>query len=90
MSEPEYELVTSFWIDTDGYTDRDRDMFVCGFEFARILEAIEKGDGWAGPIHTENQSRVRMLCGRMRVPCSMKTEVQAEWTHLKIPKQRKK
>ena len=37
MSDPadrtEFSLEMPFFIDTDGYTDRDREMFVCGVEF---------------------------------------------------------
>lgn len=32
----EFQPVMSFWIDTDGYSDRDRMMFVCGVEFQMI------------------------------------------------------
>ncbi len=56
-----------FWIDTDGYTDRDRLMFVCGVEFemlSRLLACC-----WVGsrPIHRENESRVRLACGLLRI-----------------------
>lgn len=70
MSEPnEYGLVTSFWIDTDGYTDRDREMFCAGVEFDMILRLLE--DGWEGTrvLRRENETRVRLLCAKRRIPC---------------------
>ena len=42
----EYSLLMPFWIDTDGYTDRDREMFVCGVEFQMVTELLK--DGWTG------------------------------------------
>lgn len=47
-------LVTPFWIDTEGYSDRDRLMFVAGVEFQMIREELEVGG--ARPIHRENET----------------------------------
>lgn len=67
----EWGLVQPFWIDTDAYSDRDREMFCCGVEFQMVCQLIE--EGWTGtrPIHPENESRIRMLCARRKVACSI-------------------
>ncbi len=75
MIEPNddaWGLVLPFWIDTDGYSDRDRNMFVCGFEFCMIADDLK--DGWSGcrPIHRENESRVRLLCAHVGVACEIR------------------
>lgn len=73
MSEPNdaWGLVCPFWIDTDAYSDRDREMFVAGVEFQMVYALLT--DGWRGsrPVHRENESRLRMLCGRLKVPCEI-------------------
>jgi hypothetical protein len=94
MSEHEdddkYGIICPFWIDTDAYTDRDRDMFVAGVEFQMVLEAIRNHDGpTARPIHKENESRIRMACGRFgRVcaiaPCPEASDPQGIWSFLEI------
>ena len=80
-----YGLVDSFYIDTDGYTDRDREMFTCGVEYQMILDLIALK--WVGgrPLHTENSSRVRMLCGKKNVPCKITPlEGYTEWVWLEL------
>ncbi len=81
MSEeqPEYGLEVSYYIDTDGYSDRDREMFVCGAEYQMIYESIKAGEVWSKAIHTENASRVRMLCKRLNAQVSM-VQVCSTWT----------
>jgi hypothetical protein len=77
MSEPEetdegsYLLQTPFWVDTDGYTDRDRLMFTCGVEFEMVFRQLKTGDAIDRPIHRENESRCRMLCGRFKRKCTI-------------------
>lgn len=66
-----FDLECSFWIDTDAYSQRDRDMFVCGAEFMLLYTRVTAGEGWKQPIHVENESRVRMLCGKLRLPCQI-------------------
>lgn len=70
--DAEYGLVMPFWIDTNGYTDRDRLMFCAGVEFEMVHKLLESG--WRGPrlIHRENESRLRMMCARMGVKCEIK------------------
>lgn len=75
MGEQENEqwgLVMPFWMDTDAYTARDRDMFTAGYEFCMVYELLQ--GGWRGnrPIHRENESRIRMMCGKLGVPCEIR------------------
>jgi len=85
MAEYEYVCKMPFWIDTDAYSDRDRQMFVCGAEFMLLITELEVLAG-VGPlsgiervIHKENESRARMACGRMRLQCEFKSEDDT-WT----------
>ena len=79
-----YDLVLPFWIDTDGYSDRDREMFVCGVEFSMIYTEVAAGREWNKPIHNENCSRVRMLCGKLGLDYVM-IRFCDTWTELCIP-----
>jgi len=80
VSEQEFEPVMSFWIDTDGYADRDREMFVCGVEFQMIYAIVLANRDWNQCIHTKNESRVRMMCGKLGVQVKMRRECDT-WTH---------
>ncbi|TXH40429.1 MAG: hypothetical protein E6Q97_39625 [Desulfurellales bacterium] len=91
MSEQENEswgLKTPFWIDTDAYTDRDREMFCAGVEFQMIDSLLESG--WEGtrPLRRENESRVRLLCARRGVRCEIRQHEGYEgcetWSDLAI------
>jgi hypothetical protein len=82
--DAEYGMVTSFWIDTDGYSDRDRDMFICGVEFNMIYETIKDKRDWCQCIHAENESRVRMMCGKLGFPVKMQ-RICDTWTLCEIP-----
>lgn len=65
-----HSLACPFWIDTDAYTDRDRHLFVCGYEFHQLLHCIRNpGTGRLFTFHRENESRVRMACGRFGREC---------------------
>lgn len=79
----EYEAIMPFWIDTDGYTDRDRKMFVCGVEFEMVYQCIKNKHNWNQCIHTENESRVRMMCARMGVQVKMERHCET-WTYCEI------
>lgn len=87
---PGYGLVCPFWIDTDAYSDRDRSMFACGVEFAAILDHARDAPGpLSAVIHRENESRVRMLCGRFRrtcriEPCGAQDDPAGTWSFLEI------
>lgn len=61
----EYQLKTKFYIDTDGYSDRDRELFVCGFEFCMVVDLEKSGARIERPIHRENTSRIRMHLGKI-------------------------
>src|SRR5690242_16551768 len=69
--DAEYGLVMPFWIDTDGYSDRDRLMFCAGVEFEMVRQQLKSG--WRGMrlIHRENESRLRLMCGKLGVRCSV-------------------
>lgn len=64
----EWNCLMPFWIDTEAYSDRDRLMFVAGVEFEMVSRLLE--EGWTGtrPIHRENESRVRMMAAKMKIP----------------------
>ena len=67
----QWGLVHSFYIDTEGYTERDREMFVAGAEYMMLTGILDAG--WRGnrPVHRENASRLRMLCGKLGIPCRL-------------------
>jgi len=81
--DAEYGMVMSFWIDTNRYSDRDREMFVCGVEFQMVYETIKDKRDWSQCIHTENESRIRMICGRLGLPVKMVRHC-GTWTHCEI------
>lgn len=86
----DYHLMCPFWIDTDAYTDRDRLMFVAGYEFHLVLRHIRTDSGTLSTtIHRENESRIRMACGRFeRVckidPCEPEHDPDGTWSYLEI------
>ena len=82
--ESSWSLETPFWIDTDGYTDRDREMFVCGVEFEMIVQQINKGKSFTRTIHTENASRVRLLCGKANRQCDIRESEVEGWSFLEV------
>lgn len=62
MSNPDdVFLACPFWIDTDGYSPRDRDMFVAGFEYGLIYCNLVTGKPCSLVFGVENFDRVRML-----------------------------
>ena len=80
-NDRDYGLEMPFWIDTDAYTDRDREMFVAGVEFQQIYTELKSGWRGSKPVHRENESRLRMMCGKLGVPCSIKqTEGYEGWS----------
>ena len=84
--EQEYDLIMSFWMDTDAYTDRDREMFVAGVEFEMVRNLIV-ANGWTGtrPIRPENESRIRMMCGKLGVQCEISPcEGYEDWSELTV------
>lgn len=50
------------YLDTPGYTPKQRFMFVCGYEFCKVGAMLRNDSGASSTIiHGENTSRVRML-----------------------------
>jgi hypothetical protein len=85
--ETDFGLVMPFWIDTDGYTDRDREMFVCGYEFRQVYQKLKaKKRGLLDiPVHTENASRFRMMCGKLGLRCEIKpVSGNDEWCEMRV------
>lgn len=80
----EYGFIQSFFIDTDGYTDRDREMFVCGWEFCEIYYAAKSGNLTSRTINSENSSRVRIMLSKKGIIHSIEPTEYAEWSELKI------
>jgi hypothetical protein len=85
-----YREALPFWTDTDAYTDRDRAMFTAGFEFAQLVWVLENKPGQIDTvIHRENESRVRMACGRFGrsciiEPCMTEFDPAGTWSYLTI------
>jgi hypothetical protein len=62
----EYKCVMPFWIDTEAYSDRDREMFVCGVEFEMLrVELLNIHRTVTRTIHVENESRTRMMACKL-------------------------
>jgi hypothetical protein len=78
----EWGIVMPFWIDTDGYTDRDREMFVCGVEFQMLYEELKAGGPVCRGIHSENESRARMMAHKMGRKCTIEP-VGGDWWEFK-------
>lgn len=93
MSEDaDWNLISPFWIDTDAYSDRDRLLFCCGYEFADLLQVIRHHDEeYHAAIHRENESRIRLACGRFGRkcvidPCQLSHDPDGSWSYLTILK----
>lgn len=92
MSEEDrdFGLVCPFWIDTGAYSDRDREMFVCGYEFAELLRHIRHDAGeLKTTVHRENESRIRLACARFgrtctTAICEQEHDPEGTWSYLTI------
>jgi len=90
MDEKNYSLYCPFWIDTDGYTDRDRLMFCCGVEFKMLLDQIaHEPEGFTTVIMRENESRIRMAAARFGRKCKVeqcehKDDPQQQWSYVVV------
>lgn len=83
----DFSLECPFWIDTDGYTDRDREMFVAGYEFSLIVRKLCEDDApFTQPIHRENESRIRMACAKFERKCDIEAcdDRDGTWSFLKV------
>lgn len=86
MSESEgYGMVMPFVIDGEGYSDRDRAMFVLGYEFCQLHVFLEEnpGEGISKPVHLENEDRIRVLCGRLE-RAHWFSRMDRTWSQLEI------
>lgn len=85
-----WSLVCPFWIDTDAYTRRDQEMFCAGYEFAGVIHHVRHDPApLSTTIHRENESRVRMACGRFGRSCSIDAvpsdlDPDGTWSSLEI------
>ena len=83
-SVPDWFCEMPFFIDTDDYTDRDREMFVCGVEFQMVYAVVKAGAPVRRPIHTENESRIRMMCARLGSRYEIGKTAEEGWSDLLV------
>jgi hypothetical protein len=85
IPEEGFGLVMPFVIDGEGYSDRDRAMFVAGYEFCQLHVFLEENpeDGISKPVHAENEDRIRVLCGRLERACSV-SRIDGTWSQLEV------
>ncbi len=84
--EQEFNCVMPFWIDTDAYTPRDQEMFCAGYEFCQMYERMKLPAAYSTTIHRENESRFRMMAGRMKrqvkiEPCETEHDPDGTWSY---------
>jgi hypothetical protein len=82
--DAEYGMVMPFFIDTAGYTDRDREMFVCGVEWQMVYDKIRSGERFNCTIHSENESRIRMMAGRLGRQVLIEDSGVPGWSYLTV------
>jgi hypothetical protein len=84
----DFNLLCPFWIDTEGYSDRDRLMFCCGFEFQQFFEKLKTNDPFELLIHRENETRMRLTCARYKrqylISHDEEKDPNQEWAFLKV------
>jgi hypothetical protein len=79
-----FRCVVPFLIDGDGYSDRDREMFVLGFEFATVREELRPGHNPPPmTIHRDNETRIRVMFGRSGRRCTF-TPINEEWVRMEV------
>lgn len=85
MGTERFYPVIPFVIDGDGYSDRDRAMFVAGYEFCQVatMLADHPGEPISRPIHSENEDRIRVLCNREKRTVRFE-KINECWSHLEI------
>lgn len=90
QGKAQWGLVCSFFIDTPGYTPRDRQMFVAGYEFAIVLNHIRhRRTRMIRTIHRENESRVRLAAAQFNRTCTIRPceehhDPDGTWSYLTI------
>jgi len=80
-----FQVAVPFVIDGEAYTDRDRAMFVAGYEFCQIRIFLEdrQDDPICRPIHSENTDRLRVLCNRFQRQCTIR-RLDNVWSQLDV------
>lgn len=81
----DYSLLMPFWIDTDAYSARDREMFVCGVEFEMLRQELATPETVTRTIHTENESRARMMAHKMGRKCVVEPSGVEGWLYFTSP-----
>ena len=75
-----------FWIDTEAYSDRDRKMFVCGVEFAMLMRELQQSpETVLRTIHTENESRARMMAHKLGRKAAIDRTPVEGWSYFTSP-----
>lgn len=81
--DAEYNCLMPFWIDTEAYTRRDRDMFVAGVEFEMLRQELTAGGPVTRTIHTENESRARMMAGKLGRKVTIEASGVEGWSYMR-------
>jgi len=87
--EHEFEMVMPFWIDTDAYSQRDREMFTAGVEFEQVRQHFSNPSFTGTTILRENESRIRMMAGHLGravkiSPCEPEHDPDGTWSYLEV------
>ncbi len=81
-----YELEMPFWIDTEAYSDRDREMFICGVEFEMLrVECLNPHRTVLRTIHVENESRARMMACQLGRKAAVEPSGVDGWSYFTSP-----
>lgn len=75
-----------FLIDGPEYSDRDREMFVLGFEYAQVLRdiAAKPGGEVVRMVHAGNVGRIVAACESARVDCRFATTEEEGWWRISM------
>jgi hypothetical protein len=85
MARAEYSLRMPLWIDTDAYSDRDRQMFVAGVEFQMLFIELQSTETVMRTIRTENESRARMMANRLGRKAVVEPSGYEGWSYFTSP-----
>lgn len=78
------EPYSSFFVDYNDYTERDRLMFVCGIEYETIYRTLRADKPVVGyPVHRENIPRIIRLCESLGKKYNFK-QADRDWSHLTV------
>lgn len=79
-----------FLIDGPEYSDRDREMFVLGYEFCHVVRAARsvRDRDSRMTIHVANSGRARMACDAAARDCRVELlDGEGGWCELVIPRE---